>query len=141
MTGRSIGLRPGAGATVGAMLSGVHHVSLNVSDAEASGRFYVDALGLEPLERPDFGVPGHWLALPDGRQVHLIEVDGWVGPDGQHVAFRVDDIDRAREELVSRGVDVSDPFEVPGAGRQAFLKDPDGNLIELNQPHGARPAP
>jgi catechol 2,3-dioxygenase-like lactoylglutathione lyase family enzyme len=118
LTGRSIGLRPGAGATVGAMLSGVHHVSLNVSDAEARGRFYVD-----------------------GRQVHLIEVDGWVGPDGQHVAFRVDDIDRAREELVSRGVDVSDPFEVPGAGRQAFLKDPDGNLIELNQPHGARPAP
>ena len=116
------------------MLSGVHHVSLNVNDAEASGRFYTETLGLERIERPDFGFPGHWLALPDGGQVHLIEVDGWVAPEGQHVAFRVEDIDGVRGHLIDRGLDVSDAFEVPGAGRQAFLKDPDGNLIELNEP-------
>ena len=116
------------------MLSGVHHVSLNVSAARAGTRFYTEVLGLEPLDRPDFGIPGAWLALPDGRQVHLIEAEGWTAPDGPHIAFRVDDIESARAALAERGATVSDAFLVPGAGWQAFLHDPDGNLIELNQP-------
>jgi len=33
-----------------------------------------------------------------------------------------------------RGAEVDESFLVPGAGHQAFLKDPDGTLIELNQP-------
>ena len=32
-----------------------------------------------------------------------------------------------------RGVKVSEPQTV-GPGRQAFLRDPSGNLVELNQP-------
>ena len=37
------------------------------------------------------------------------------------------------DELRSRGVGVSDPIPV-GSARQAFVNDPDGNLIELHQP-------
>jgi catechol 2,3-dioxygenase-like lactoylglutathione lyase family enzyme len=118
------------------MLRGVHHVSLNVNDAGASHRFYADVLGLETLPRPDLG-PGFWLGLPDGGQIHLIETRGWTPPEGQHFAFRVEDVDAVRTTLVERGGDVGEPFEVPGGGRQAFLHDPDGNLIELNQPRTA----
>lgn len=118
-------------------LRGVHHISVNVADAAVAERFYVDVLGLEKLERPDFGFPGAWLACADGRQVHLIQVDGWVAPKGQHFAFAVGDIDGVRGELVERGVKVSEPAVVPGAGRQCFFKDPAGNMIELNQPAGA----
>ena len=116
------------------MLRGVHHVSLNVSDVGASGTFYVDVLGLTPIPRPDFGFPGAWFELPDGRQLHLIEVAGWRAPEGQHVAFRVEDVEATAAWLRDRGADVTDPFTVPGAGRQAFLEDPDGNVIELNEP-------
>ncbi|MPY95256.1 MAG: lactoylglutathione lyase [Acidimicrobiia bacterium] len=118
-------------------LRGVHHISLNVADAAATERFYVDVLGLKPLDRPDFGFPGAWLACQDGRQVHLIQVDDWVAPKGQHFAFAVEDIEGVRGELAAKGIKVSDTSVVPGAGRQCFFKDPAGNLVELNQPAGA----
>lgn len=111
---------------------GVHHVSLNVDDVDAAVAFYVDVLGLSVRrDRPEFGFGGAWLDAGD-RQVHLIE--GRPPPAlGQHFAFAVDDLVAAVAELRSRGVDVSDPEPV-GAGLQAFLADPAGNLVELQQP-------
>jgi catechol 2,3-dioxygenase-like lactoylglutathione lyase family enzyme len=47
--------------------------------------------------------------------------------------MRVADIDAAVADIRGHGVRVSDPQTV-GPGRQAFLRDPSGNLIELNQP-------
>ena len=114
-------------------LRDVHHVSLNVGDVAEAGRFYREVLGLEQITRPDFGVPGMWLQA-EQVQVHLIEVDDHVAPDGQHFALAVDDLDGAVAELTAAGVTVSEPIEIPGAGRQAFLHDPSGNMIELNQP-------
>lgn len=114
-------------------LQGVHHVSLNVRDVEEAGRFYVEVLGLEVLPRPDFGFPGLWLRS-GAQEIHLMQVDGHAAPEGQHFAFRVADLDAAREELTGRGVEVSEPRPLPGGARQAFLRDPSGNLIELNEP-------
>ena len=118
--------------------SGVHHVSINVHDTEATGRFYLDVLGFEKLPRPDFGIPGMWLQCGE-QQIHLIEVEGHVVPEekqlGPHFALRVHDIDAARKELTEHGVEVSEAFEIPGVGRQCFLHDPAGNMIELNQPY------
>jgi catechol 2,3-dioxygenase-like lactoylglutathione lyase family enzyme len=113
--------------------SGVHHVSLNVDDVEACTRFYVEVLGLEVLPRPDFGFPGTWLSAGP-QQIHLIHADDHEAPKGQHFAFRVEDLDAASRELREAGVEVSKAFEIPGVGRQAFLHDPAGNMIELNQP-------
>ena len=116
---------------------GVHHVSLNVHDAEETGRFYTEILGMEKLPRPDFGVPGLWLRCA-GQEVHLIQVKehktGQAPTMGPHFALRVSDVDAARGALVERGVKVSEPFQIPGGGRQCFFHDPAGNMIELNQP-------
>ena len=111
---------------------GVHHVSINVADVDAARSFYVDVLGLSPRsDRPDFGFGGAWLDA-GAQQVHLIEAPG---PDdrGQHFALQVADIDATIVELRSAGTDVSDASPV-GTGRQAFLHDPSGNLVELHQP-------
>jgi catechol 2,3-dioxygenase-like lactoylglutathione lyase family enzyme len=119
------------------LLGGVHHVSLDVGDVDAASRFYRDVLGLTPIERPDFGFPGAWFDA-QGTQVHLIEVPSHTAPTSQHFAFRVDDIEAVVAALVDKGVDVRGPSDgFRGAGRQAFLKDPSGNLIELNQPDPA----
>ncbi len=115
------------------VIHGVHHVSINVDDVEAAGRFYVDALGMQRLSRPDFGFPGIWLQC-GGQQVHLMQVDGHVAPQGQHFAIQVDDVDEAIRSLRDKGVEVSDVLDIPGAGRQAFFSDPAGNMLELNQP-------
>ena len=114
-------------------LEGVHHVSLNVADVAAARRFYVEVLGLEEIPRPAFPFPGAWLRS-GGQELHLIAQEGHQAPEGQHFAFRVADVDAAAAELAARGVKVGGPIDVPGAGRQAFLRDPSGNLIELNQP-------
>lgn len=110
---------------------GVHHVSINVADVEAALSFYTDVLGLtERGDRPDFGFPGAWLDA-GGQQLHLI---GGSVPkaEGQHFALGVADLDATVEELRGRGVQVGDPSPV-GTGRQAFVVDPSGNLVELHQ--------
>jgi glyoxylase I family protein len=114
-------------------LGGVHHVSINVHDADLTGRFYTEVLGLESLPRPDFPFKGHWFRA-GAQEIHLIEVADFQPPEGQHFAFAVDDIDAVCEALGEKGVKVSKPMTIPGAGRQCFFRDPSGNLIELNQP-------
>ncbi len=115
---------------------GVHHVSINVRDVDESLRFYVDVLGFHQRDdRPDFPFAGAWLNVGDGdQQLHLLEVEGVDAPRGQHFAISVDDLDAAIDVLGARGAEVSEPSTIEGICRQAFLADPTGNLIELNQP-------
>ena len=112
--------------------SGIHHVSICVHDTEAAIAFYTEALGLTVLPRPDFGFGGAWLDA-GGQQVHLMESDE-PRPKGDHFAIRVDDLDAAVADLQGRGVEVHPVPHMQGAGRQAFLHDPSGNFIELNEP-------
>lgn len=115
-------------------MADIHHVSINVSDTERALTFYRDVLGMALLPRPNFSFGGAWLDAGGGSQVHLIE--GRVPPAfGQHVAFRVDDIDHVIATLRAAGLDVPDAKPVGDtATRQTFVNDPDGNLIELSQP-------
>jgi glyoxylase I family protein len=111
---------------------GVHHVSINVDDVTAAAAFYVDRLGLtQRTDRPDFGFGGAWLDA-GAQQVHLIEAP-LPADRGQHFALRVADLDATIDELRAAGLEVSDASPV-GTGRQAFLHDPAGNLVELHQP-------
>ncbi len=116
-------------------LGPVHHVSINGADVEPTAPFYTEVLGMKTLERPDFPFNGRWLQTPGGGEVHLIEVEGWQPPKGQHWAFRVEDIEATVAELREKGVEVKDPKALPGTtARQTFFFDPSGNMIELNQP-------
>ncbi len=116
----------------------IHHASLNVSDVEAGRAFSTDVLGGRVrTDRPDLGLGGAWIDLGES-QVHLIEAP--VPPNlGQHVAVRVADLDAAVAELRARGVAVGDPSSV-GTGRQTFVEDPSGNVVELHEV-GPAPAP
>ena len=58
-----------------------------------------------------------------------------LGPNpNNHFALEVEDLDGLLEVLEEQGVAFRRSAHMPEAGRQAFLSDPDGNLIELNQP-------
>lgn len=117
------------------LVSDIHHVSLNVADTERALAFYRDLLGLGELPRPDFGFPGAWLDAGGGQQVHLIESSS-VPPDvGQHMAFRVDDVDAVVGKVRAAGYTSTDPVPVGDTGmRQAFANDLDGNRVEFTQP-------
>jgi catechol 2,3-dioxygenase-like lactoylglutathione lyase family enzyme len=109
----------------------IHHVSVNVSDVDASIAFYTDVLGGSLRDdRPDFSFGGAWIDLGP-HQVHLIE--GQVPESlGQHFAIQVHDLDDTVAELRASGLTVSDPVPV-SANRQAFVNDPDGNTVELHE--------
>jgi catechol 2,3-dioxygenase-like lactoylglutathione lyase family enzyme len=113
--------------------SGIHHVAICVDDADKAKAFYCDVLGFTAItNRPvEFG-PGHWLDA-GGQQVHLMQIDDAITNPG-HFALRVDDLDAAVTEISAAGVRIDKIAHTPGAGQQAFLRDPAGNTIELNQP-------
>lgn len=111
----------------------VNHSAITVNSVEASLPFYLDALGLEMLARPDFGIPGAWLRSGNGVEVHLMEDPAFTAPSGPHLAFGSDDLDGELARLRGLGIEVTEPFELNGL-RQAFFHDPTGNQFEINQP-------
>lgn len=113
-------------------LRGIHHVSINVSDLGQARQFYVDVLGLEELDRPELGVAGLWLKA-GAQEVHLLAIDSGQPLKEQHFAFEVADIASVQQALAAADVKVSQPSEIDGVCRQAFTRDPSGNLIEFNQ--------
>ena len=117
--------------------SGIHHVAICVRDADEAVTFYTDVLGLTVLERPDFGFGGYWLDA-GGQQLHLMQSES-ERSGGDHFAIRVDDLESAIADIRANGVTVNALDHMPGAGHQAFLNDPSGNTIELNQPDGLQP--
>jgi catechol 2,3-dioxygenase-like lactoylglutathione lyase family enzyme len=110
----------------------LQHVALAVRDLDEALAFY-SHLGFSPLERPDFGFPGAWLQA-GSAQIHLTLEPELAVRSGNHLALEVDDLAQVMGDLEAAGLKVGRIPETPGAGLQAFLQDPTGNLIELNQP-------
>jgi catechol 2,3-dioxygenase-like lactoylglutathione lyase family enzyme len=116
--------------------SRINHVSVNARDLQESVDFYVDLLGAELVATPNFGLPVQWLAL--GRtQLHLFEKD--IQPTSHHhLGITVDDL-----EPVYRAAERRDAFdreafgnhlvELPGHLVQLYVRDPAGNLVEIDQ--------
>jgi glyoxylase I family protein len=123
--------------------TGLHHVSLIVTDLERAKAFYKDILCLPEIERPPFDFPGAWFAVGEiGQQLHLIVHDGETQRSGGidtrdgHLAIRVNDYDKTLEWLVQNNIEYkANPNSITGFA-QIFLLDPDRNVIELN---AARP--
>jgi catechol 2,3-dioxygenase-like lactoylglutathione lyase family enzyme len=114
----------------------LHHVSLPVKEIERSRRFYGELLGLEEIPRPDFPFPGAWYRLGP-CEVHLIQPPpkadvgtrpSRTNPMAGHAAFAIEDYVKVRDQLRARGVELLETS--PEAG-QMWLRDPDGNVIEL----------
>jgi glyoxylase I family protein len=112
-------------------LAGIHHVAICVDDLDAALDFYVGKIGLTIAERPDsLPNPGAWLDL--GRQqVHLLAGTDRGPGTFQHFSVAVDSLDVAGAALAEHGLALEDHQVVEGYGRQAFVRDPSGNLLEL----------
>jgi catechol 2,3-dioxygenase-like lactoylglutathione lyase family enzyme len=118
--------------------AGLNHVSVVARDLEESVRFYVDELGLEPLPTPVFANRVQWLRAGD-LQVHVLERPD-APPTHAHFALEVDDIvavyERARELGILDRTFGYAIAELPGGEAQLYVRDPAGNLIELDHPDG-----
>jgi catechol 2,3-dioxygenase-like lactoylglutathione lyase family enzyme len=129
---------------LGVRATGINHVSIHADDIEASVRFYEDLFGAERLPTPNFGMAVQWLQL--GRQqLHIFMAD--TGPPRyHHLAFDVDDFDAVYRAAKARGALDAETYgsalrEHPSGWVQMYLRDPAGNLLEIDWPDAASLAP
>jgi catechol 2,3-dioxygenase-like lactoylglutathione lyase family enzyme len=124
------------------MIRALAHVCYISSDLDRAIAFYCDKLGLTPAFdfRDDKGKRTGIYIHVGGRS--FIEIfQGKVGPraEGQaygHLCLEVDDFDKAMADLKAQGVEVGSVLLARDHSWQAWIKDPDGNAIEL---HGYTP--
>ena len=116
--------------------TGFTHVSIGAADLEESARFYKEFFGMEEVPSPDFSSPVRWLRVGN-LQLHLFLDDG-PAPERHHFALDVDDFEAAYDKAEKLGVRDADRYsavrELPDGAVQMYLRDPSGNLVEVNWP-------
>lgn len=129
------------------------HTMVRVKDLEQSLDFYQNALGMVITRHDDYqsgrftlvflAAPGD-LPQAERTKAPVIELTyNWdsenydEGRNFGHLAFEVDDIYIACEQLVAFGVPINRP---PRDGHMAFVRSPDDISIELLQKGEALPA-
>ncbi len=120
-------------------------IRLIVSDFPAVAAYYHDVIGLKPqfehlLEPPYTAFKpelGSALCLHERADLVRMLGDGVLssaGGDAALVSLRVDDLDAYLAEVTARGAQViAGPSTFGDRTRNAYLRDPEGNLIELQQ--------
>ncbi|VTU23090.1 VOC family protein [Variovorax sp. RA8] len=129
----------------------IDHIVLRVVDLDAMLGFYCDVLGCTVERRQEaIGL----IQLRAGRSiVDLVPVDGELGraggaPPGRegrnldHFCLRVDPFDEAaiRSHLAAHGVQAGPTearYGAEGSGPSIYLRDPEGNVVELKGPPGS----
>ncbi|MGP8073152.1 MAG: VOC family protein [Thermoplasmata archaeon] len=123
------------------------YAGIRVTQLERSVRFYTQAFGLVEVQRGDNSTRGKgiFVLLRDPWSGQKLELN-WYPPGSEfatpyqpgegldHIAFRVANLPQTLEELKKAGVERvggSADHTLPGGARVAYVKDPDGNWIEL----------
>jgi len=116
-------------------VTGVSELVLEVEDLEAAEAFYAEVLGLPVVERWP-AREAIWLMAGERTRIGLWrpQVGLAGGRGGLHVHFAMHiedaDYDSAVALLRERGEDAEE-IAFDGAGRAAYVTDPDGNVVEL----------
>ncbi len=130
------------------VIAGLDHLVLRVADLDRATAFYRDVLGC-PVEKwqPELGL----LQLRAGAAlIDLVPLDGKLGREGgagpaaegrnlDHFCLRLAAFDEAalRAHLARHGVATGETVQrygAEGTGPSLYLKDPDGNTVELKAP-------
>lgn len=121
-------------------ISRIDHLVLTVADIDRTVDFYTHVLGMEKIEF----APGR-IALACGEQkINLHQLGKEFEPRAEQVQAGSADlcliidtpIEQAIEQIQQRGIDlIAGPVNRTGAKGEiisAYLRDPDGNLLEVS---------
>ncbi len=122
------------------------HTMLRVTDLQKSISFYTELMGMRLLRRKDYPEGKFTLAFlgyGDESDTTVLELThNWdtssyeLGSAYGHIAIEVDDVYAACDSIKTRGGQVvreAGPMK-GGTSILAFVKDPDGYMIELLDP-------
>ena len=116
---------------------GINHVTVLVKNKKEAEKFYTEILGFTKREIGK----SLWIEVGD-QFVHISEISGQsVGNTFYHFAIEIENVLDFVKDLISKGVKVFDldenlnemliNEELEKPHRQFFIRDVDGNLIEL----------
>jgi glyoxylase I family protein len=125
----------------------MHHLGFNCKDPIAVERWYTTHFGFERkrvyLPGPDQvvvigngGVALELFPVQDDPGPGHGEKDGPTAPGVRHLAFLVDDLDAKLAEIGDDTQVTLGPLDMGGfieGMRVAWISDPEGNIVELNQ--------
>lgn len=112
------------------------HVVLNVADVERSLAFYVDELGLAPMRVEEWRagtVLFPSVRVDDGTIIDLLQV-ARDGENVNHLCLVIEPTDLGVLGASGRFDVVDGPairFGARGDGTSLYVRDPDGNTVEL----------
>ena len=125
-------------------ISGVDFIAVPTQDFEKADEFYGDVLGLERSKQ--------WGSMPareyetGSLTLAVMQSDAFgieFKPHSHPIALHVDDVEAAREELESKGVEFRADTMDSGVCHMAYFRDPDGNALMFHHryaPKDAKPA-
>jgi glyoxylase I family protein len=131
-------------------VAGFDHIVLRIRDKDAALGFYRGVLGLSvDRDRPELGLT-HVRAGP--QMIDLVTIDGPLGQLGgpapgeqarnlDHFCLQIRPFDEAaiRAHLAAHGVQIvseGERYGADGDGLSLYVRDPDGNVVELKGPSG-----
>ena len=128
------------GAVSEDIVTGTDFAVVNVSDFDRGCEFYGDVLGL-PRSATYGRMPGAEFETGN-LTLAVMQLDAFgehlkFAPNPNPIALRVDDVDAARAQLESKGVEFSGQID-SGVCIQAFFQDPDGNGLILHHRYAPR---
>ena len=118
------------------------HTCLNVANLDRSIEFYRNQIGLRFVRRREVKQNHAEIAFLEDEDGATLELTHWrdkkelkEGDNFDHIAFAADDVSATVEALKAHGVVIAmEPYSLEGStSRIAFIKDPDGNWLELIQ--------
>ena len=119
-----------------------YYTGIRVRDLKRSIAFYTKVLGMRIASRGTMGHGGQFVNLRSPGSTQRLELNWYPegsrfytvyrnGEELDHLAFAVDDVEKAYKELVRKGAAVAVKPWTEANGTEVYLKDPDGIWIEL----------
>jgi methylmalonyl-CoA epimerase len=130
------------------MIQKIDHIGIAVSDLDEALKLYCDTLGLKVEKTEEFegmkiafvpiGDTEFELLQPTDPNSALAKFLEKRGEGIQHVALRVENVEKSLEEMKAKGLRVIDEKPRPGAGGASIAffhpKSTGGVLLEICQP-------
>ena len=114
----------------------LHHVTLIVDNIEQAQTFYTEHFGFEAVSKDNLDYGGAFLAINDHQQLHLAELPDAPASFRGHFCMRVsnfNDLFWRFKQLELLDIEAWQKMrELPNGCIQFYLRDPSGNLVEIN---------
>jgi catechol 2,3-dioxygenase-like lactoylglutathione lyase family enzyme len=123
------------------LVTGTDFITVSTTDIDRAREFYRDVLGLQESKQWG-GFPAYEFETGN-LTIAVMQSDAFgieSSTNNHPIALRVDDVEAARAELESRGVEFRSDIIDSGVCHQAFFEDPDGNVLGLHHRYAPKDA-